>query len=182
MLAECVGLHEASGIERLSDGAFVSNQIEPGRTRQGADGSQIERQAAGWLAGWLTALSKPPSKSNLREAVRRTRFDTDFRTKIDAKSPKNYGFGGQNPPRSTPGAPREPRKVPRGFPEATQGDPGEPQGVPESSPGAPKVAQGRPKGRPKPPKGSQKHPPERKIESKTHPRSISKPISVQNHI
>ena len=53
MLAERVGLHEASCVERLSDGAFVSNQIEPGRTRQGADGSQIERQAAGWLAGWL---------------------------------------------------------------------------------------------------------------------------------
>ena len=46
MLAERVGLHEASCVERLSDGAFVSNQIEPGRTRQGADGSQIERQAA----------------------------------------------------------------------------------------------------------------------------------------
>ena len=61
MLAERVGLHEASCVERLSDGAFVSNQIEPGRTRQGADGSQIERQAAGWLAGclagWLASLA-----------------------------------------------------------------------------------------------------------------------------
>ena len=92
------------------------------------------------------------------------------------------GFGGQNPPRSTPGGPREPRKVPRGSPEGSQGAPGEAQGVPESSPGAPKVAQGSPKGRPKPPKSSQKHPQERKIEAKTHPRSISKPMSVENHI
>ncbi len=46
MLAERVSLHEASRVERLSDGAFVSSQIEPARTSQGADGSQIERQAA----------------------------------------------------------------------------------------------------------------------------------------
>ena len=69
MLAERVGLHEASGVERLSDGAFVSNQIEPGRTRQGADGSQIERQAAGWLAGLLAdciienTIEKQPARS-----------------------------------------------------------------------------------------------------------------------
>ena len=77
-----------------------------------------------------------------------------------------------------PGSPGRSQRVPGGSP----GSPGEPQGVPESSPGAPKVAQGSPKGRPKPPKSSQKHPQERKIEAKTHPRSISKPMSVENHI
>ena len=46
MLAERVSLHEASCVERLSDGALVSSQIEPARTSQGADGRQIERQAA----------------------------------------------------------------------------------------------------------------------------------------
>ena len=84
--------------------------------------------------------------------------------------------------KTLPDRPWSPRRVPRGSPEAPWGSPREPQEVPESSPGVPKVAQGSPKGRPKPPKGSQKHPPERKIEAKTHPRSILKPMSVQNHI
>ena len=92
------------------------------------------------------------------------------------------GFGNQNPPRSTPGAPSEPRRIPRGSPKPSWGAPGEPQRVPESFPGASKVAQGRPKGRPKPPKGSQKHPQERKIDAKTHPRSILNAMSVKNHL
>ena len=85
--------------------------------------------------------------------------------------------------KTLPDRPLEPQgKGPRRSPEPPQGDPGEPQGVPDSSPGATKVAQGSPKGRPKPPKGSQKHPQDGKIEAKTQPRSILKPMSVQNHI
>ena len=70
--------------------------------------------------------------------------------------------------KTLPDRPLEPQGSPGGSPEAPQRLPGEPQG--------------RPKGRPKPPKGSQKHPQERKIEAKTHPGSILKPMSVKNHI
>ena len=166
MLAERVGLHEASGVERLSDGAFVSNQIEPGRTRQGADGSQIERQAAGWLAGWLAGwmddcsientIEKQPARSCSANPFRH-RFRYQNRCKIDQKwwfwksktfqidpwSPKGAQEGPQRLPRGSSGRPRGAPRGPRVVSWSPQGRPTEPQGSPKATEGLPEAPQER---------------------------------------
>ena len=83
---------------------------------------------------------------------------------------------------AAPGSPTWSQEGPQSIPEGTRGVPGEAQGAPKAPPGAPKVAQGSPNGRPKAPQSGQKYPQDKKIEAKTSPRSIWKPISVEKHI
>ena len=81
-----------------------------------------------------------------------------------------------------PGRPRGAQEGPRWVPRGSRGAPGEPQDPPRAPLEPPKVAQGSPKGRPKTPQSSQKHPQKGKIDARTHPRSISKPMSVESDI